>query len=88
MQVIIKSSFKKDVNSINEKSILLKLQEIIKVLKILENFYDVTNCKKLKGSENYYRIRIGNYRIGFKLEDNSIVLLRFLHRKEIYRYFP
>lgn len=88
MQVIIKSSFKKDVNSINEKSILLKLQEIINNLKLLENFNDIANCKKMKGFENYYRIRFGNYRIGFKLENSSIVLLRFLHRKEIYKYFP
>ncbi len=88
MQVIIKSSFKKDVNSINEKSILHNIQEIINNLKLLENFNDIANCKKMKGSENYYRIRIGNYRIGFKLENSSIVLLRFLHRKDIYRYFP
>lgn len=48
MQVIIKSSFKKDVNSINEKSILHNIQEIINNLKLLEKFNDIANCKKFK----------------------------------------
>ncbi len=38
--------------------------------------------------QNFYRIQVGAYRLGFVLEENTIVLVRFLHRKEIYRFFP
>jgi len=48
----------------------------------------VRNTKKMKGYKVYYRYKIGDYRVGFKLENNTITLLIALHRKEIYKYFP
>lgn len=88
MQVIIKNSFQKDVQKINDKLILQKLHKTITELSIIDNLQNIINCRKLRGSENYFRIKLNNYRIGFKFENNTIVLLRFLHRKEIYRFFP
>jgi len=41
---------------------------------------------KVKGK--YFRIRIGEYRLGLKEERGMLILLRFMHRKEIYKYFP
>jgi len=32
-----------------------------------------------------WRIRIGNYRIRYDIEGNKVILLRILHRKDIYR---
>jgi len=42
---------------------------------------------KLKGSENEYRIRIGDYRLRYEIEDEElrILLLQCKHRKEVYR---
>ncbi len=37
---------------------------------------------------NRYRMRIGNYRIGFESRDNRVEMVRVLHLNEIYRYFP
>jgi mRNA interferase RelE/StbE len=48
----------------------------------------ITNLKKLKGKSGYYRIRFGNYRIGIRIEDDLVIFIRALHRKDIYRYFP
>jgi mRNA interferase RelE/StbE len=50
---------------------------------------DVANVKKMQGFKTFYRIRIGDYRMGVELEDTST--LRFivvLHRKDIYKKFP
>jgi len=44
--------------------------------------------KKIEGYEAYYRLRIGDYRLGIKLAGNTLELIRFLHRKDIYRRFP
>jgi len=41
----------------------------------------------LTSGGEYYRIRIGNYRMGINLENESVVFIRFLHRREIYSYF-
>jgi len=42
---------------------------------------------KLKGSENEYRIRIGDYRVRYEIEDQElrILLLQCKHRKQVYR---
>ena len=42
----------------------------------------------MAGEETYYRIRIGEYRLGLAVEGDEVTLLRFLHRSEIYRFFP
>jgi mRNA-degrading endonuclease RelE of RelBE toxin-antitoxin system len=49
---------------------------------------EISNLKKLKGDDNAYRIRVGDYRIGFFLEDDTITFARVLHRREFYHYFP
>ena len=43
-------------------------------------------CKKLKGTE-FYRIRIGDYRVIYKIEDDILLILviRIGHRKNIYK---
>jgi len=45
--------------------------------------------KKMQGYENYYRIRIGSYRIGCKIQTGSkIIFYRVKNRKDIYKVFP
>lgn len=43
--------------------------------------------KKLKQAENQYRIRVGDYRIVYEIQDAIllVILLRIGHRSEIYR---
>ncbi|OGU66323.1 MAG: hypothetical protein A2499_15610 [Stygiobacter sp. RIFOXYC12_FULL_38_8] len=43
-------------------------------------------CKKLRGTE-FYRIRIGDYRVIYKIEDEVLLILviRIGHRKDIYK---
>jgi len=51
----------------------------------------ITKSKKIvrmKGYRNFYKIRFGDYRIGMKVEDDTVIFERALHRREIYRYFP
>jgi mRNA interferase RelE/StbE len=53
-----------------------------------EDLSTIVNLSKIKGDDTAYRIRVGDYRIGFFWEDDEIVMSRVLHRSEIYRYFP
>ena len=45
-----------------------------------------TGCKKLKGYKNSYRIRVGDYRIIYEVEDKilRILVIAVGHRKDIY----
>ena len=42
---------------------------------------------KLVGDDELYRVRVGDYRIVYKIEDNRLIVLvvRVGHRKDIYR---
>ncbi|GAI91672.1 unnamed protein product, partial [marine sediment metagenome] len=57
-----------------------------KISSLAENPYP-EGYKKLKGSENDYRIRIGNYRIVYSIYNEilTIEVIKISHRKDIYR---
>jgi len=88
MKAVFLNSFKKDLKKIKGKTLKLKIKNCIINLEYISNLKDIKNCKKLSGSYNAYRIRIGDYRLGFYLDDNTIFLVRFLKRSDIYRVFP
>ena len=54
----------------------------------LESIPEIPKLKKLSANNNYYRLRIGDFRIGMSIINKEIYLIRFLHRKDIYKYFP
>ena len=45
-----------------------------------------TGCKKLHGYRNRWRIRAGNYRVVYTIDDagKSVDITRIAHRKEVY----
>lgn len=63
-------------------------QEVVEHVEQAESLSRLANIKKLQSNSNFYRIRIGNYRVGLVVEGETVIFARFLHRKEIYRYFP
>ena len=88
MIVKIDKSFVKDVEKINSSSINEKLSRIIPGIQKASKISEISNLKKLHGTKNYYRIRMGYYRIGIIILKEEIQLIRLLHRKDIYRFFP
>ena len=42
-------------------------------------------CVKLSGSKNTYRIREGDYRLIYAIEEKEIVVMTVKHRREVYR---
>jgi mRNA interferase RelE/StbE len=88
MKLEFKSSFLKDLKKIKEKQLQSQIRELIEKVEASANITELDHTKKLSGSDEYYRIRIGDYRVGLKIENNIIYFIRFLHRKDIYRYFP
>jgi mRNA interferase RelE/StbE len=86
--VRFEARFAKDLRDMRDKTLLTRISEILDNVKQAEGIADIRGLKKLKGSENYYRIRIGDYRLGLELNGTEFVFVRCLHRKEIYRYFP
>ena len=82
-------AFVKSIDKISNKTVLKKVEKVIVQVELASDLSSVPQLKKLTGFKTYYRIRVGDYRIG--LESISDAVVRFIvvaHRKEIYRFFP
>jgi mRNA interferase RelE/StbE len=83
MKVIFLREFSKDIDLVSLKSIKLSLKRLIERMETFNELSKIPNTKKLHGHETAYRTRIGDYRLGFFFEDETIFLARFVHRKDI-----
>ncbi|MBD2314595.1 type II toxin-antitoxin system RelE/ParE family toxin [Desertifilum sp. FACHB-1129] len=88
MEVEFRKSFAKDLSKIRDGDLLARIKAVILEIEEAETLEDMSNVKKLKAEGDYYRIRVGDYRIGILLDEEVVVFVRVLHRKEVYRYFP
>jgi len=88
VKVEFRDSFAKDLKSIKDKSLLNRVKEVVENVEKVASLDEIHNLKKLKGGGNYFRLRIGDYRMGIVLENDTVIFVRFLNRKDIYRFFP
>lgn len=88
MKIEFRKSFEKDLKNIKDSDLLKRVKLVIEEIENTDNLQQINNLKAIKTASNHYRIRVGNYRIGISVNNNVISLVRILHRKEIYRYFP
>ena len=87
MQVEFLSSFSKDLDKIKSKKLKKSIISVIEKIEEANSLKEVANIKKLAGHQSAYRIRIGDYRLGF-FADETIQFARIKHRKDIYKLFP
>ena len=88
MKTAFRESFDSDLSVITDASRLRRIHKIIEQVEAARTFQQIPNLKRLEASGKYYRIRLGEYRLGFVFENGAVTFVRCLHRKEIYRYFP
>lgn len=88
MQIKYEARFEKDLKIIEDTNLLKRIKKLIIIIKEADSTFDIPHIKKLKGHDSFYRIKIGDYRIGFEMVNEELILTRILHRKAIYRYFP
>ena len=61
---------------------------IIEEIESAGTLFEINNIKKLSGDNISYRIRLGDYMLGLYYENNIVEIVRFVHRKDIYKVFP
>lgn len=88
MEVVFLKKFSKDLDKITQFKDRESLIDLINLAKNVAELTDIPSIKKLKGFNNAYRIRSGNYRIGIFVEGEKIQFARIAHRKDIYKIFP
>lgn len=91
MEVIVKKSFPKAVKS-TPKHIQEAVKEVIAKLVAAKNLetsgLDYTKIEGQRKGENFFRIRIGDWRIGAEYINPKVVLITILTRGNIYKQFP
>ena len=81
-RVIIRKSVSKDLRGIPKKDV----RRILTAIKSLANDPRPPGTKKLSGQERY-RLRQGNYRILYEIEDDRLIVcvVRAGDRRDVYR---
>jgi len=81
-KIEIKRSASKELNSLPNKEIKKIINSINQ---LIENPRPI-NSKKLSASERY-RLRVGDYRILYEIEDLILIfyIIKIAHRKDVYR---
>jgi mRNA interferase RelE/StbE len=88
VKVAFRKSFQRDLKAITDKRLLKRVKEIIEAVETTDSLALLPNLKSLKGTRDYFRLRVGDYRVGLVIEPETVVFVRILNRRDIYRYFP
>ncbi len=89
MEVQYRQAFLKDLKQLKSSSSYQSIYDLaFTTLPSINTLQDISDIKPMKGYAGRYRIRIGDYRIGIEVNENVIEIMRVLHRREFYRYFP
>jgi mRNA interferase RelE/StbE len=88
LKVEFKSSFARDLRKLRNDDVRRKVQQVIELVEQSPTLDAVPGVKKLQSSGEYYLLRMGDYRIGITFSGDTVSFVRFLHRRDIYRYFP
>ena len=81
MTVLIDDKAFKDLSKIQKQEV----EKILLKIELLEDYPDVANINKLTNFEPPYRLRVGNYRVLFDIEDDIITVYRVKHRSKSYK---
>lgn len=85
------TKYKIEISSTAERQLGKKSREdqirILRSISLLAHDPRPAGCRKLKGYDDLYRIRIGNYRVIYEIDGKRIVVIIFKigHRRDVYR---
>ena len=89
MEAETRPSFIRDLKRLRSATIRRRLERAIGTIEAAADITAIPGMVRITATgEPHYRIRIGDYRLGIALDGDVVVLVRFLHRRDIYRFFP
>ncbi len=88
MKYVIKfrPAVEKDIRHLPQKE-LIRIKR--KIESLAENLPD-RSTTKMKGNNNFHKVRVGDYRIVYEIHDDVLVMLvvKIGNRKDIYKKLP
>ncbi len=88
--MIVKSSesFLKDLSKIKNSDVFDEIENIFDLADECTVPESIPGFKSLDQYPGYGRIKVGNYRMGVKYSQKTIIFYRVMHRSVIYKIFP
>jgi mRNA interferase RelE/StbE len=65
-----RQSFARDLKKIPDRAVLNRIKQVIQDVERSNTFQDVKGVKKMSTAGSYFRIRVGDYRIGVVIEED------------------
>lgn len=90
MEIILSKRFFKELRKC-PPNIQLQVKSLIEIAENADNIDAIPDIKKLAGFKDYYRVRLGGYRVGVKYESGQMKVLYILtvqSRGDVYKSFP
>ncbi len=88
MKVTFRQSFARDLKKVKTQAVLDRVRRVIEQVEATSTTQEIRDLKKMSGAGNFYRIRVGDYRLGVVVEGRQIEFVRCLPRRDLYRFFP
>jgi mRNA interferase RelE/StbE len=88
MKTEFRESFHKDIRKLKSIRLADIAEEVIKEVEAAKTLTEISGLEKMTGYSEYFKIKKGDYRFGLKIKGSVITFVRYLHRKDIYRFFP
>ena len=75
--------FEKSIKKLKSQSLAQSIADVVINVEQATTLQDINALKKLVGFKNYFRIRIGDYRVGLRLVNpNTVRFIIVAHRKD------
>jgi len=85
-KIVYAKPVEKDVKRLEEKTID-RLKKALQ--RLMDNPFPIIatgkTIKKLEIKEHTYRLRVGEYRVIYRIEGEEVIVLKIIHRKELER---
>ena len=88
MKVTFRQSFARDLKKVKTQAVLDRVRQAIEQVEATSTTQEVCDLKKMSGAGNFYRIRVGDYRLGVVVKGSQVEFVRCLPRRDLYRFFP
>lgn len=81
-RIFLEKKASRQIEGLNEE---IKKRVLVTLKELEKGFSARLDIKKLKGTRNHYRIRVGNYRILLVIEYEMAYVYDISHRKSVYK---
>lgn len=88
MKIEYKKKFLKELSKLPDEYAQTIEEFVFDTFPTYDNLSEIGKVEKMTGYKNYFKIRFGDYRVGIKKENDTIIIETVKHRREIYKYFP